>query len=206
VQKVEIQRLSTTSANYKLHFEVNESKKVLIEAVLLVQQRRLSFRDPDKAYGSYPLYHEGKRFYQILHVRRLDSFTGMCQDAANELKVQAELCLCKELSQVSYDRPRVVETLKSNIRPVTSTSKQSCTLACKDQGLTCTDDFSFQLYNTCSELARITNCDICVWENNQAAPLVRGNVCVVSADLTQNGGKCEATEIGGRVCPCRLGS
>lgn len=60
----------------------------------------IDFKGLDESYGVYP-YKLGSRGYlQLIHMRRLDSYMGVCEDMAVFAGLSGESCICEDFSTV----------------------------------------------------------------------------------------------------------
>lgn len=87
--------LSTDEEYYKLHFTVNESETVLFESVVLMTWRKYRARNVNDAYPQIPYYEHGKKIFNVMYMRRVDSYAGPCEFLAKDNNIRPEICICK---------------------------------------------------------------------------------------------------------------
>lgn len=180
-------------------FTVNEAQKVRLEVVALLSAEFIGFRNLYKGFGAYPYYRWGKSHVQVHHIRRMDSYAGLCEEIALFHGVKAEFCLCRELHSVLEVSPANLEyLLRSRYIPVRG---QDCAESCKDIAKTCTDDYSFSLSNNCAYMRSLGLQD-CVFTEDSAAPYVRGQTGYVATEIRQEGVRCLLNSTEDRVCQC----
>lgn len=97
--------LSTSEDFYKLQLSINESEKVLFEAVISVTAQPHRSRNIKDAYPLYPFYDSGKKRTRIMHIKRVDSYAGLCELIAKQFKHNAELCVCRNIETIKNEYP-----------------------------------------------------------------------------------------------------
>jgi hypothetical protein len=87
--------LSTDEEYYKLQFTVDQSKSALFESVVVLSAHSYRLRHFTEAYPKEPYFDFGKRSFNIMYIRRVDSYAGRCEDLAKAQSIKPELCICR---------------------------------------------------------------------------------------------------------------
>ena len=86
--------LTTDEEYYKIQFEIEQKEGVLFESVVVLTWKKYRQRNPSDSYQQVPFFDYGKRTLNIMFIRRVDSYAGVCEDLAKLASIRPEICIC----------------------------------------------------------------------------------------------------------------
>jgi len=192
------QRVSTKDEAFKVEFEVNEHPTARFEtyAIVGVSQKHVGIKENQEGFLPEPgFFRNRKKKLRLIFLKRLDSYSGFCEEVAFAKAVNPALCICHPTTTLQSHQPALISRLLQEVQFRTGQA-QNCSQVCETAGEKCDTAF-FEVLTDPVFVGQKLGKE-CYSGNFTGT---RGEECVVSGVKSTCG---EESRLGhSMICPCR---
>jgi hypothetical protein len=192
------QRVSMKDEAFKVEFEVNEHPTARFEvyAIAGISQKHVGVKENQEGFLPEPVFFRSrKKKLRLIFLKRLDSYSGFCEEVAFAKALNPALCICQPTTTLQSHEPALISSLLSEVQFHTGTGR-NCSEVCEVAGQKCDTPYFEVLTDPVfvgQELGR--KCDLGNFTGMNDAE------CVVSSVKSTCG---EEGRVGhSLICPCR---
>mmetsp|Transcript_20175 Transcript_20175/g.37607 ORF Transcript_20175/g.37607 Transcript_20175/m.37607 type:complete len:828 (-) Transcript_20175:1181-3664(-) len=158
IKAVEVSSLTRQDEAFQIEFSVNE-ENAMFQVYLVLGKRQVYFRrkkDTQDAYEPAPFHYFGAKLQvRLMFVKRLDSYSGICELLAREVSIDPSLCVCNRPSYLKDTIPLLFLRVAESFEPVVSQEPGlSCEKVCKASNFECSPQY-FSLLADCTAVSKV---------------------------------------------------
>ena len=143
INSIYAQRVTIRDEAFKVEFEVNEHPTARFEtyAILGTSQKHVGVKENQEGFLPVSGFFRGrKKKLRLIFLKRLDSYSGFCEEVAFAKGISAALCICQPASTLEYHESALVSSLLNEVKYRTG-GGYNCSEICEMTGEKCDSQY-----------------------------------------------------------------